>query len=161
MSRSTDWKTDIRPFTRSGLGTDNRKDDLLYSPVETPSVNLPSTTKTLPVSDWDINWKSNWDNLEKDFLTTPVDQVNASTGTGVTPPPPPEGGLAKWFAKEGNMNMLGAAATGINVLAGLAGTRSALDTASKQRKLLKQQLAHNRTVMNNRKQLINQLKGSY
>ena len=155
MSNNTDWKTDISSFTRWGLGTDSGKDNLLYGPTETPSVSLPTT------NDWKLNWDTDWSDIGKGFLTRPIDQANASTGTGDAPPPPPEGGLTEWFSKKGNMNMLGAAATGINILAGLAGTRSALDTASKQRKLLKQQLEHNRTVMNNRKQLINQLKGSY
>ena len=77
------------------------------------------------------------------------------------PDPPEGGGLAKWFADKGNMNMLGTAATGLNMVTGLVGTLSNLETAGKQRKLLDQQLAHNKTTMNNRKQLINQLKGSY
>ena len=81
-----------------------------------------------------------------------------------TPPPPPgpkEGGLAKWFAQEGNMNMLGTAATGVNIVTGLAGALSNLETAGKQQKLLDQQLAHNKSLIGNRKQLVNQLQGSY
>lgn len=106
---------------------------------------------------------NNW-GISLEALNNAFGGTNTPTNTGnsnPSPPPPPDNGLTKWFAEKGNMNMLGAGAVGVNMLAGLASTLSDLDTANKQRKLLKQQLEHNRSVMNNRKNLINQLKGSY
>ena len=176
MSRSTNWMFDGGPSAEWRSGTGNRTDSLLHNPIEAPSINLSSTiapvassinlpsttlggtTQTLKSVDPKIGTKIDWKAAAKDFVPSPLDK-----GSGGNPPPslPPEGGLTSWFAKEGNMNMLGTAATGVNMLTGLAGLLSNLETANKQRKLLDQQLAHNKATMNNRKQLINQLKGSY
>ena len=161
------------PTTNWRSGAGNRTDSLLYNPIEAPSINLSSTiapvassinlpsttlggtTQALKSVDPKLDTKIDWKAVAKDFVPSPLDK-----GSGGNPPPP-EGGLTSWFAKEGNMNMLGTAATGVNMLTGLAGLLSNLETANKQRKLLDQQLAHNKATMNNRKQLINQLKGSY
>lgn len=89
-----------------------------------------------------------------------IPRANAASGGNPLPDAPPSK-LTEWFGKEGNMNMLGAGAVGVDILTGLAGTMSNLKTAGKQRELLSQQLAHNASVRNNRQSLINQLKGSY
>ena len=150
------------PTTNWRSGAGNRTDSLLHNPIEAPSINLSSTIAPVASS---INLPSA---RTENSLKTLLGLENATEASSVNPPfiggggnPPPEGGLTSWFAKEGNMNMLGTAATGVNMLTGLAGMLSNLETANKQRKLLDQQLAHNKATMNNRKQLINQLKGSY
>ena len=157
---STNWMFNRDPFTVWRSDRSRHTDSLVSSPIKSSTVNF-SSTSTSPVSS---------SSSRQNSLKTLLGLGNSTEASSISPPfiskgrnpkPSPEGGLASWFAKEGNMNMLGAGAVGVNMLAGLASTLSNLETAREQRKLLKQQLAHNRSVMDNRKQLINQLKGSY